>query len=769
LFREIASDPNDSQQEEAAFDAVRVFCADKSWSDAEAVVRDIPATNGNSTSSVLKGIIENSRGNPEAARRAALDAAESLTATTSQTTVRATAELLVSLGMLAEALPLWGRLFVPGYETTDARHLLAYADRLERFDVILEVCRSLREGGSVSRDILELEASVLERIDPLQAVTLLQEHLAKTPDDQIARLRLSIIGLHIQRPDFVACRDADVPRVEDVQPSLIPYVVHVLREGGRPEAALAYAYRALRRHYDSVEAHRAYLQLLSPGRSQGINPTKPEVVTAGTAVAFLEVGESSPTWRIVEDDVDCNETLDEVRPESPLAGRLLGKRVGDQVVLAESDIARRTAQIIEIVDKHVYRYRDVIQGWQLRFPDHPDVQMVRLPENQTDTGPQLGLDPILKFVDMRAMRAENIRQLYKERTVPVHLVAAGLDSTVFAVTLGLAEDPEQEVRVATPRSRDDLEDAFSSLRTGSALVVDSSAIATVVALQAEAFFSRLVPQVELPVAVNDDTIRAAKELSKAPGTGVFQKGPEGPVFRQTTVEETRAVQRLEERVIEFKRHTKLVGCPALAALAPEQRNELQCRFGESGAQTILCATVPGHVLWTDDFVQAFLARHWFGVASLSTELVLRYLAGSGQLDADLYRLACAKLIGWRYVPTPIDGRVLYEAAKATAWNAERFPLKAVLELLGDDRFASEGAGRIACQAIPLLFGAIAMPETRDILLAALLAAIAHRQDGEALIERIDQSLPLVFGADANRCANAQDAIRAWKEKRGCSI
>jgi transcription elongation GreA/GreB family factor len=321
-------------------------------------VHDLPATNQNSTSSVLKGIIKNSRGNPEAAQRAALDAAGSLTGTTPQTTIRATAELLVSLGMLAEALPLWARLYVPGYETTDARHLLAYAERLERFDVILEVCRSLREGGDVSRDVFELEASVLERIDPLRAVSLLQEHLANAPDDQIARLRLSIIGLHIQRPDLVACGDADVPRVEHVQPSLIPYVVYVLREGERPEAALVYAYRALRRHYGSVDAHRTYLQLLGPGRSQGITPTKPEVVTAGTAVAFLEVGESIPTWRIVEDDVDCNEALHEVRPESPLAGRLLGKRVGDQVVLAESDIARRTAQIIEIVDKHVYRSCD---------------------------------------------------------------------------------------------------------------------------------------------------------------------------------------------------------------------------------------------------------------------------------------------------------------------------------------------------------------------------------------------------------------------------
>jgi tetratricopeptide (TPR) repeat protein len=765
LFRDIASDPNDSQHVEAAINAVRVFCADKSWSEAEALVRDIPATAKDSISSVLKGIIENSRGNSEAARQAAIEAAESLSTTTPHTIVRATAELLVSLGMIAESLPLWKRLYVPGYETTDARHLLAYAERLERFDLVLEVCRSFREGGDVSRDIFELEASVLERIDPPQAVQVLQEHLAKTPDDQNARLRLSIIGLRIQSPNLVACSDTDVPRVEEVQPSLIPYVVHVLRGGGRPEAALVYAYRALRRHYASVEAHRTYLQLLGPGRSPGINPTQPELVAAGTAVSFLEAGEANPTWRIVEDDVDCYDALVELRPDSQLAGRLLGKRVGDQVVLAESDIARRTAQIIEIVDKHVYRYRDVIQGWQLRFPEHPDVQMVRLPETQTEAGPQLDLDPVLKLVDMRAMRAANIRQLYKERAIPVHLVAAGLDSTVFAVTLGLAEDPELEIRVATPRSQEDLEATFSSLRTGSALVVDSTAIATVVALQAEAVLPKLVPQVELPVAVNDDTIRAAKELSKDPGTGVFQKGPEGPVFRQTTVEETQAVQQLEERLIEFKRHTKLVGCPALAFLPPDRRNELQRMFGESGAQTVMCATVPGHVLWTDDFVQAFLARHWFGVASLSTELVLRYLASSGQLDADVYRLACAKLVGWRYVPTPVDGRVLFEAARATEWNAEKFPLKAVLELLGCDKFPSEGAGRITCQALPLLFKEIALPETRSALLAAVLDQIANRQDWEALTDRIHQSLPLAFGANLTGRGEAQEAIRAWQNQQ----
>jgi len=94
----------------------------------------------------------------------------------------------------------------------------------------LKTSRSPSEsrGSSYSRQWENL------RFDPPQAVAVLQGQLAKNTDDWSARLRL------------VASRDEEVPPVEEVGHSSLPHVVHVLRRGGRPEAALACAYRRLR-------------------------------------------------------------------------------------------------------------------------------------------------------------------------------------------------------------------------------------------------------------------------------------------------------------------------------------------------------------------------------------------------------------------------------------------------------------------------------------------------------------------------------------------
>jgi hypothetical protein len=134
------------------------------------------------------------------------------------------------------------------------------------------------------------------------------------------------------------------------------------------------------------------------------------------------------------------------------------------------------------------------------------------------------------------------------------------------------------------------------------------------------------------------------------------------------------------------------------------------------------------------------------------------------VEASAYRQACAKLIGWNYVPTPVDGGVFFEAGRVAEWHADRFPLSTVLALFGHESFPSEGVGRIVCQVLPQLFAEIALPETRNALLVATLFRIASRRDWNSVIEGINRSLPLVFGLNVVHCMEAQAVIAAWLQQ-----
>src|SRR5206468_12866459 len=62
--------------------------------------------------------------------------------------------------------------------------------------------------------------------------------------------------------------------------------------------------------------------------------------------------------------------------------------------------------------------------------------------------------------------------------------------------------------------------------------------------------------------------------------------------------------RIDELVDFLESSCEVRGCQELASLDPERRENLVKWFGQHGAESILLAFRPGHVLWTDDLILA---------------------------------------------------------------------------------------------------------------------------------------------------------------------
>jgi hypothetical protein len=379
----------------------------------------------------------------------------------------------------------------------------------------------------------------------------------------------------------------------------------------------------------------------------------------------------------------------------------------------------------------------------------------------------LDLAPIFKAVDLRHARTAEVLKAHREQAIPVHAVAKALNQSVVTATLALAEHAESEIRVGA-RSPMEIADVLGSLQAGATLVADPSAIATMLLLDLEAVFSAITPMVLVSASVNDDCKQAAREMTRQAGTGTMVQVPGGHAFHEITPKESRASRRLEEQLSEVRRHVELIGCPSLAAVSPERREDLEQMFGDAGAESIVNSSIPGRVLWTDDLAEAVIARRWFGARTISTELLLRSLAERGVIERAQYFAACASLITWKYVPTPVNAEILVEAARRSGWNAGKVPLAAILDLFGVDAFSSEGVVAIACTALAKLFAEIDLPETRNAILTSMLDRVARRKDWKATIQRIGLGISVTFGLNVVRCAEAEQGIRAWLAYRSSS-
>ena len=130
--------------------------------------------------------------------------------------VRLLGLLLSELGKHKDALPIWQRLASRTLLTTDTRRLIDCAARLQRDDVILEVCGDLRRAGVEDPELVSYEASILQTYDPEGAASVLQHYVAKHPEDRAARLHLSALGLQLHREDLVTVAKEAIPLPSEV-------------------------------------------------------------------------------------------------------------------------------------------------------------------------------------------------------------------------------------------------------------------------------------------------------------------------------------------------------------------------------------------------------------------------------------------------------------------------------------------------------------------------------------------------------------------------
>ena len=258
----------------------------------------------------LRAKVRLAQGNREEAQRLADEALAGVSVASSPNDRRRLALLLTSLDRPADALALWQGLAVRGRLDPDMRQLLNCVHRLRRDDLEMDLLEGLRKVGVENPDLLHSEAELVRRYDRPKAVEILQQHLHRHPEDRIARMQLSVIGLASGCAELVSTDLDQLPSLAESPFPTAQQVVCVLQQSGCFEVALRAAYELLRRNFDQVEAHRLYLWVVFDGeqREWKLDPDG----GAGLAYAFREEGEPGLRWAIIEEAPGLDPLPDEL-------------------------------------------------------------------------------------------------------------------------------------------------------------------------------------------------------------------------------------------------------------------------------------------------------------------------------------------------------------------------------------------------------------------------------------------------------------------------
>jgi hypothetical protein len=75
---------------------------------------------------------------------------------------------------------------------------------------------------------LEYKLALLERYDTTSAIEVLKREIAKDGDTKL-KLRLSVLGLALDRPELVEKELSSIPSVHEINPQMGIHAVQVLR------------------------------------------------------------------------------------------------------------------------------------------------------------------------------------------------------------------------------------------------------------------------------------------------------------------------------------------------------------------------------------------------------------------------------------------------------------------------------------------------------------------------------------------------------------
>ncbi len=620
------------------------------------------------------------------------------------------------IGRPADALPLLQDLFdreTPGF---DPRSLLKCAAKLERDDLVMQTCERLHARGNKDWSLLEFEVQYLEKYKIDVAIHALRTFIAANPDNcQLAKLRLSFIALRLNKPELVQARLQDLPLVDELPLSYAIPAVQVLKYGGDPHDAVDYAYRFLRLRFGEIEAHQALIVSMIPDASVSKIPPSLEVVALGSAVCYQEVPHGIPTWVVFEDTEKTNSDFEEVSLNSQIATALMGKKVGETVVLIKGAMQDRVATILQILPKYVRRYQDSMGEMQVRFGAASTVESIRIDESP-DGDMRKGVEVILASVERRAAAVATARDRYTKLPASLHWYGAQFGSDAYQALMNLAAEDEQSVKCAmgTPDERDE---ALRSLQTAKGVVVDISALATLRLLSLEKVLSSANFHFilsERTWVTLQERLSHSKLFATPSGTLYFRDGRHGmyagkpPPIKSSElqVRTKNSASSLVEKTCEVK------GAPALAALQPEKRDALEKFFGSYGAESMILASNPDCVLWTDDLIQAQTSAQEFGSRRVWTQIVLGALADLGLLTAEEYGEATARLLGMEFVATQFDSSSLVSAFSLASWSASNRPAAQVLKTFSNPAADLNPLFKIFVEFTIRLYEEAITPETR---------------------------------------------------------
>ena len=611
----------------------------------------------------------------------------------------------------------------------------------------LEICQTLREKYGPLENISEIEVMIYEEINNMsQAETVCKEYLEKFPNNIGMRIRLGMVL-------FRSNKEAEIDNVLESFPDAknfsfltdislkrsVQFVqLHQIRN--QAEKTLKIMYEVRRIHFDKPDAHLRYIGIFLLVEKEISEVLKPTQVEKDTAV---KINISDEDYRyIIEERVDADIKRDERDVNDPVVQQLLGKERNAVIRIGE-----KTVKIVDIKSKFSYAFQESIRRYEPLFPTDEGMERVTLDASDT-TNDIERLQPMFDRIDRHHKYIRKIEELYKEGNITIGSFTRLVGSHSLDTWGHLMGHPELGIRC----SIGDIEERSSVLNrlnhSNPKLVVDIISLITLHRLDAADIVVSTFGKLCIAQSTIDELQRIISERegmwSKREGMVVGKKGNRY-VKRIINPEEMQQGIEYLKNIVHWIRENCEVGQdPAVSKMNQLRRRELNDRLQQYFLDTVLLASQPGHLLFSDDghlrhYAKTSLnsdAGTNFQIDGVWTQVLLEHCVKQDRLDKADYDEMTIKLVCSRYYHTVFDSDLLLEIAKRADWKLSE-PYNSFVLALGGERMNGQSALEVSVDFLFTLWEESIPFRQKEFLTLGLLTGLTYGRDSRTILGQLE--------------------------------
>ena len=617
----------------------------------------------------------------------------------------------------------------------------------------LEICQELREKYGPLENISLMEIVIYEEIgDMNQAETVCREYLTKFPTDYDMQIRLGMVL-------FRANKETEIDDVLDCFPdsqnfsflknlSLEACVqfayLHQLRS--KPEKALQVMYetRRTRLDVDDPDTHLKYIRLFYHVEKQIPDLLNPTQVQLDTAVQIDISGQDH--WYIIEDRDDPDISRGERNINEPIVEKMLDKVENDEVIFRETPDGTKIGKIVAIRSKFVHAHQESCREYDHLFPTDEGMETVQLDTSDAIDDKER-FKPVTNRVDRHHEYILKIEKLYREENITIGGFTKLVGSNSLDTWGSLMGNPELGIRC----SIGDIEERSSILNrlndSKPKLVVDIISLITLHSLEAADIVVSTFGKFCIAQSTIDELQSIISERegmwSKREGMIVGKKGNQY-IKQIIKPEETKHGIEYLKNIVYWIRENCEVG-QATAGLEMNQlrRRELNHMLQPYFLDTVLLASQPGHLLFSDDG----RLRHYakislnndagtnFQIDGVWTQVLLEHCEKQKCLDKTDYDEMTIKLVCSNYYHTLFDANLLLEAAKQADWKLSE-PYNSFVLALGRERMSINYAIDVSVDFLYALWEQSISFREKEFLTLCLLAGLMNGRNNPNILDQL---------------------------------